>query len=127
MNIDKIRKNFLSQQETDHRAKQLLDAVLAVCRPVSVILFGSAARYELTPSSDLDVVVVFSSKPDLKSAQKQLYAQSGTLPFAVDFLLVDSETYDKKSLVGGALFDARAEGRVLWAQGQPHPALQPSG
>ncbi len=114
MNIDKIRKNFLSKQETDTRAKLLLDIIASVCKPISVILFGSAARYELTTASDMDVVVVFSNVSDLKSAQKQLYAQSGQLPFAVEFLLVDKETYERKSLVGGALFDARTEGRVLW-------------
>jgi predicted nucleotidyltransferase len=114
MNINKIRKNYLSHQETDTRSQQLLDIILAVCRPVSVILFGSAGRYELTPSSDLDVVVVFSTVSDLKAAQKPLYAQSGALPFPVDFLLVDKDTYERKSLVGGALFDARSEGRVLW-------------
>jgi predicted nucleotidyltransferase len=113
MNIDRIRKNFLSQQETDDRVRLVLNAILSVCTPHSVILFGSAARHELTASSDIDVVVVFLDVSDIRTSQKLLYAKSGELPFPVDFLVVDKETYDHKSLIGGALFDARHQGRIL--------------
>lgn len=114
MNIDKIRKNFLSQQETDDRVQLVLKSILSVCQPVSVILFGSAARYELTTSSDIDVVVVFPSLLELKNAQKQLYARSGELAFPVDFILVDAQNYNQKSQIGGVLFDARHEGRIIF-------------
>lgn len=116
MNIDKIRKNFLSKQETDERTNLLLQMILSVCSPHQIIVFGSAARYELTTASDVDVVVVFSNLDDLKSAKKTLHASSGELKFPVDFILVDQQTYDVKSLIGGALFDARVEGRVLFGE-----------
>jgi predicted nucleotidyltransferase len=116
MNIDKIRKQFLSKQETDERATLLLQMILGVCSPHRVIVFGSAARYELTTASDVDVVVVFSNLDELKFAKKTLHAMSGQLNFPVDFLLVDQLTYEVKSLIGGALFDARVEGRVLFGE-----------
>lgn len=116
MNIDKIRKQFLSKQETDERASLLLQLILGVCSPHRVIVFGSAARYELTSASDVDVVVVFSNLDELKAARKTLHAMSGALNFPVDFLLVDRLTYEVKSLIGGALFDARVEGRVLFGE-----------
>lgn len=105
MNIDKIRKNFLSHEATDARVDSVLRLILSLCHPIRVILFGSASRYELTSSSDVD---------DLKNAKKPLHAKCGELEFPVDFLLVDKETYETKSLIGGALFDARHEGRVLF-------------
>jgi len=114
INIDKIRKTFVSHEETDARVDSVLRLILSLCQPNQVILFGSASRYELTSSSDVDVLVVFSNVNDLKNAKKPLHAKCGELEFPVDFLLVDQQTYDKKSLIGGALFDARHEGRVLY-------------
>lgn len=114
MNIEKIRRQFLSRVETDERTSSVLKMILAVCSPRLVIIFGSAAKYELTTASDVDVVVVFSNVDDLKVAKKTLFAKSGELNFPIDFLLVDRQAYDTKSLIGGALFDARHEGRVIF-------------
>ncbi|MEI8027979.1 MAG: nucleotidyltransferase domain-containing protein [Pseudomonadota bacterium] len=116
MNIEKIQKKYLSKVETDQRTDAVLSMILSLCRPSLVIVFGSAARYELTTASDVDVVIVFPNVEDLKSAKKNLYARSGELTFPLDFILVDQQTYDSKSLIGGVLFDARHEGRVLFSK-----------
>lgn len=116
VNIDKIRKKFLAPQQTDEMVAQLLEAILTACEPETVILFGSASRYQLTRSSDLDVVVIFSKEINLKLARKSLFEKSGQLPFPVDFIVIDKDTFDKKSAIGGALFDARTEGRVIYSK-----------
>jgi predicted nucleotidyltransferase len=115
MNIDKIRKNYLSQEDTNARVQQVLRLVLECCQPMQVVLFGSAARGELTASSDIDMVVVVEDACFVKALQKQLCANSGGLLFPVDFLVTDRETYQKKSQIGGVYFDAAHEGIILFS------------
>ncbi len=116
MNIDKIRKNYLSQEETNARVQQVLRLVLECCQPMQVVLFGSAARGELTASSDIDIVVVVEDSSLIKPFQKQLCASSGGLLFPVDILVADNQTYQKKSQIGGVYFDAAHEGVILFSR-----------
>lgn len=114
MNLDKIKKNYLGPEETQERVKRALSLVLICCKPQNVILFGSAARGELTASSDIDMVVVLKECLDLKSLFKILSAKKAELPFDVDFFLVDENTFAEKSQIGGVFFDAFWEGKVLY-------------
>ena len=47
-------------QPDRRRLDEALDRILEHCRPVEVILFGSAARGELQDSSDIDLLVVLA-------------------------------------------------------------------
>ncbi len=47
-------------QPDRRRIDEALDRILEHCRPVEVILFGSAARGELQDSSDIDLLVVLA-------------------------------------------------------------------
>ncbi len=118
LKIDKIRKNFISIEETKLRVRQVFETILENCNPVSIVLFGSAARNELTPSSDIDVVVVVETSTQIKPTLKVLASKSGELGFPVDFLVIDKKNYDKKSEIGGVFFDARHEGIILFPYSQ---------
>ena len=50
-------------QPDRRRLDEALDRILEHCRPVEVILFGSAARGELQDSSDIDLLVVLPPVP----------------------------------------------------------------
>jgi predicted nucleotidyltransferase len=114
LKIDKIRRNFISPEETKFRISQVVKTILENSSPVSIILFGSAARNELTAGSDVDVVVVVETPEQIKPTLKILASKSGQLPFPVDFVVVDEVNYEKKSEVGGVFFDARHEGIMLF-------------
>jgi predicted nucleotidyltransferase len=114
MKVDKIRKNFLSAEETGLRVGQVLKLILENSSPVSIILFGSAARNELTSSSDIDVVVIVGTVGQIKPTLKILTSKSGQLGFPVDFLVTNQSDYDKKSEIGGVFFDAKREGVILF-------------
>ncbi len=114
MKIDKIRKNYLSAEETGLRVGQVLKLILENSNPVSIVLFGSAARNELTSSSDIDVVVIVGTVGQIKPTLKILTSKSGQLGFPVDFLVTSQSDYDKKSEIGGVFFDAKREGVILF-------------
>jgi predicted nucleotidyltransferase len=62
--------------------------IVAAVRPVRVILFGSAARGEMGPHSDLDVLVVVADGVDQNQASKDVYRSLRGLGFAADALVV---------------------------------------
>lgn len=64
--------------------RRIVDAV----HPVRVILFGSAARGQMGPDSDLDVLVVMPDEADQNQASKAIYRSLRGLGFATDALVV---------------------------------------
>lgn len=83
-------------------------------RPLRVILFGSVARGEETPDSDLDFLVVFDHiegrRHDLAVDIDDALAEIGA---PVDVLVVDKDDLDRRADVPGVLRVALREGRVL--------------
>jgi predicted nucleotidyltransferase len=64
--------------------RRIVDAV----HPVRVILFGSAARGQMGPDSDLDVLVVVSDDADQNQVSKDIYRSLRGLGFATDALVI---------------------------------------
>lgn len=64
--------------------KRIVDAV----HPIRVILFGSVARGQMGPDSDLDVLVVMPDDADQNLASKAIYRSLRGLGFATDALVV---------------------------------------
>lgn len=64
--------------------RRIVDAV----HPLRVILFGSVARGQMGPDSDLDVLVVMPDAADQNLASKAIYRSLRGLGFATDALVV---------------------------------------
>lgn len=96
--------------------EELVQRILAVSQPVKIILFGSAARAEMTPGSDLDVLVVVTDGSDRKAVSKQIYHNLIGFGAAADIVIAteaDLRNYgDRYSLV---YYPALREGRELYA------------
>jgi predicted nucleotidyltransferase len=94
------------------------EIVRRVTRAMSVeriILFGSAARGEMTRDSDIDILVlrrvVEHPNDEWLCIQKALKG----LGYPVDVILMNSSRYeDTKGVVGGIAFPANKEGRVIY-------------
>jgi predicted nucleotidyltransferase len=89
--------------------------LVAACDPVQVILFGSVARGEDGPDSDLDVLVVL---PEVDRARRhQLVARlrrAVTAPVPVDVFVTDpSEIERRRDVIGSLLYWPLREGRVV--------------
>ena|SRR5713101_2519383 len=91
--------------------RRTVDAV----RPLRIVLFGSAARGEMGPNSDLDVLVIMPNGSNCRAAAQTLYHHLGALGCAKDILVFqqcDIEQYgDNPSLI---IHTALTEGKELY-------------
>jgi predicted nucleotidyltransferase len=94
---------------------ELVHRVVETVHPLRIILFGSAARGEMGPNSDLDTLVVVEGEGDCRALAKILARRLRGLGCATDVLVVsqaDVEKYaDNPYLV---LHTALTEGKELY-------------
>ena len=101
-----------ARQELDKLVKRIVDAV----HPLRIILFGSAARGELTPDSDIDVLVVMPDGTHRRHTAQFLHSQFFGIRVPVDVLVAtpsDLEQYGQS--VGLVYKTILREGKELYA------------
>jgi predicted nucleotidyltransferase len=99
-------------------APDVVDAVVGACDPEQVLLFGSVARGDDGPDSDLDLMVVLSSIDYTRrhELEAKLYAAlGGTLPVQV-FVTDRRECERRRDVLGSMHYWPLREGRVVYAR-----------
>lgn len=88
---------------------------LAHAAPESrIILFGSAARGDMTPDSDLDFLVVLPRVDDRRAEMIRLRDVLSPMLFPMDVLVYsEQEVNERGSLSGTMLFHALREGKLV--------------
>jgi len=102
---------MLSQQIIHQAVVRLLSAA----QPNKIILFGSYARGDATPDSDLDLMVILPGQPD-KIAEMIRFRQAiGAVGTGVDVLVFSAEEAERRGQVPGTVvYWANKEGKVLY-------------
>ena len=96
---------------------QLVRRVVEVAHPLEIILFGSAARGEMGPESDADVMIVVpEGTPARQTAQEVRASLSpSNLPFAVDVLVATPQQLARhKDDFGLIYYTVLREGREVY-------------
>ena len=70
------------------KLRELSRRIASAVRPQRIILFGSAARGELTPDSDLDVLVVMLDGIHRGRTAQDIYRKLWGFGFATDVVVV---------------------------------------
>lgn len=95
----------------DDLVRRVVDSV----HPLRIILFGSAARGEMGPNSDLDTLVIVEGQSDCRAVSKILARRLRGLGCATDVLVVRQSDVEKHGdnpyLV---LHTAISEGREIY-------------
>ena len=96
--------------------KELLDPVVAYFAPQRVILFGSGARGETGPDSDIDLLVVVDDEtPADKVTLAAGYETRRSYRRAADVIPIRRSMFERKRRVVGSLpATADAEGIVVY-------------
>ena len=105
-----MEKHELNQMALE----DIIQRIAEVVEPERVILFGSAARGEMNPHSDVDLLVV-KDAPDLRQLTARIYQRLYGVGAAVDIVMVtpqDVERYkDSHALI---IKPALREGTVMY-------------
>jgi len=89
--------------------------ILTVTKPEKIIRFGSAARGEMGPDSDLDILIVAACDHRRNTARKIRRALFG-IGVAIDIIVAKPEDLDRYGDSIGLIYrPALREGTVLYA------------
>ena len=96
--------------------EELVQRIRAVVHPTRIILFGSAAREEMGPDSDLDVLVVVPEGIHRRHTAQRIYRQLIGFPLAVDVVVAtDSDLQRHHNNFSLVYYPALREGREIYA------------
>ena len=89
--------------------------IVAHCDPLRIILFGSFARGEAGPDSDIDLLVVLPEVADKRQAAIDIRRKLADLPVGKDIIVTTPDEIQRRgNLVGSLLRPALREGKVLY-------------
>ena len=96
----------------------MTDRIVAGFRPLRVILFGSHARGEARPDSDIDLLVVLPQVHDKRQAAVAIRRALADMPVCQDVVVTTPEEIARRgNVIGTVLRPALREGKVLYERG----------
>ena len=95
---------------------EIVQRIVEVAQPEKIILFGSAAKGEMGPNSDVDILVIKSGVHRRRLAQT-IYVNLVGVGQAVDVVVVTPEDVERyKDSFALVIEPALREGKVVYAQ-----------
>ena len=96
----------------------IIDRIVSGFQPERIILFGSHARGQAGPHSDLDFLVILPEISDKRQAAIAIRRALADLPAFTDIIVSTPEEIARRgNLVGNVLRPALREGRVIYERG----------
>ena len=102
-------------QVTPEKLQEAVRRLVAVARPLKIILFGSRARGEAQPDSDLDLMVVLTKVQDRVAEMVRLNRALRGLVLPVELVVVSQAMFEEWAGYPGNVYaEAQREGQVLY-------------
>ena len=102
----------------DRAINTMVRRIVRQFRPERVILFGSHARGEAGPDSDVDLLVVMPVEGQKHKKQVQIRVALHDIRVSKDVIVTTPEDFEwRKEIPGTIEYPAAREGRVLYARG----------
>ncbi len=94
---------------------EAIERIVRRFNPLRIILFGSWARGDARPDSDLDLLVVLSHVENKRLATIQIGNELSDLPTSKDIIVTTPEEIHKRgNFVSGILYPALREGQSIY-------------
>ena len=107
-----MRKNQL-----ERIIDEMVRRIVARFDPERIILFGSAARGEAGPDSDVDLLVVMRVEGSRREKAVQIGVAVNDIPVPKDIVVTTPEDFEwRKRIVGTIERPAAREGRLVYAR-----------
>lgn len=95
--------------------QELVARLVEAVHPTRIILFGSAARGEMGPHSDIDLLVVVPDGVSQKEAWNKAYRGLRRFPYPTDVVVAQESVIRAHGSTLGLIYaDALREGRELF-------------
>ena len=83
--------------------------------PERIILFGSRARGDADPDSDIDLLLLFSEVDNPNKRAAEVYASLLDVPLAMDIIVSTSSRFERyRNVVNTIYWPASREGKILY-------------
>jgi uncharacterized protein len=104
-------RNFVNQQsvQLSPSLSMLLDQVVRIAHPLRIILFGSVARGQVGPESDIDLLVVMPNGTHRRHTAQRLYASIHHVSVPFDLLVATPSDLDRHCRNVGLIYSAILE------------------
>jgi predicted nucleotidyltransferase len=94
----------------------LISRIVSAAHPIRIILFGSAARGEMNPNSDIDVMVVMPEGTHRLNTTQYLYKRMLGFGYPVDIVVTTPSILEQhKNNIGLIYRTVLAEGKEVYA------------
>ncbi|MBA7567795.1 hypothetical protein ES708_09512 [subsurface metagenome] len=95
---------------------EIIRRIVEVAKPDKIIMFGSAAKGELGPDSDVDLLVISSGKFHRGRMTEEIYMNLYGVGQAVDIVVVTPEDVERyRDNFAVVIYPALREGKVVYA------------
>jgi predicted nucleotidyltransferase len=102
----------------DRAIQRMVRRIVRQFHPERVILFGSHARGNAGPDSDVDLLVVIPVEGQKHKKQVQIRVALHDISVPKDIIVTTPEDFEwRKEIPGTIEYPAAREGRVLYARG----------
>jgi predicted nucleotidyltransferase len=105
------------EPDVEGRIREMVDRIVTGFQPLRILLFGSRARGDATPDSDVDLLVVMPDGTDRRATAVAILRTLTGMLVAKDVVVTTPEEIARRgALVGTVLRPALREGKVLYEQ-----------
>jgi uncharacterized protein len=95
--------------------REIVHRVRSVVAPTRVIVFGSAAAGRMTPSSDIDLLILEANPADPFEESVRIWDALRGLGYAFDVIVMAAARFQEtKHVIGGIAYPANKYGKVIY-------------
>ncbi len=100
---------------TEELRKRIADIIRSVVEPEKIIIFGSYARGDAGPDSDLDILVIVAVDGLKHNTAAKIHSALADMEISKDVVVVRPEEFGRFSDVpGSVVYDAAKEGILVY-------------